>query len=182
MLSPSEKASWPHEGPIDQVVLKQAAYLGESTHNFRLKKDAYMNPKKGQAPSAPSKATIIVAQSYPSWMEKVLILLRPFFAAENITANNLPDDKDIIKVITSDTELKKQMKQVMAFVTTVKEDFKVSSLSTFDLKMAFDEKHFFQSQAEFLVKNLAVKEIEVQYATAEYQDKCRPSKPFIFFS
>jgi leucyl-tRNA synthetase len=73
------KASWPTVGPIDNDLLKRNDYLMHTLHNFRLKLAAHMNPKKGAKPPAPTTASIYIADRYPEWQEKTLVLIRKLY-------------------------------------------------------------------------------------------------------
>lgn len=73
------KASWPAVGSIDVELLKRNDYLSHTLHNFRLKLAAHMNPKKGAKPAAPTTASIYIAERYPEWQEKTLVLIRKLY-------------------------------------------------------------------------------------------------------
>lgn len=173
---------WPTAGPINQSILKQNQYLFDITHEFRLRRETYMKPKKSKkgeepAPGAPSKATIMVAHGYPEWKQQALMAVKSLF--EN---NNAPNEKDIIAKLSSDESMKKNIKKIMPFIAIVKEQFKQQGISAFDLKLEFDEKEFVASNAEFIKKSLELKEVEVKYVEAEDQkERCSPGQPFVTF-
>jgi len=84
--------SWPTAGPIDEVSIQMKDYLFNTVHDFRIKKDLYTKPKKGE-PKVANKATIFVAQNYPDWQQKVLTLIKPFFPTDS---QGTVDDKALV--------------------------------------------------------------------------------------
>ncbi len=69
--------SWPVHGEIDHGVLAQIQYLETTLHVFRTRMQQYMNPKGNKKPNPqPTKAAILVAKSYPPWMQKTLTIVR----------------------------------------------------------------------------------------------------------
>jgi len=182
------KASWPVPEKVDTTVLSQFRYLDSMIHAFRLRKELYMNPKakKGEKPialPAPIKASILVAKSYPAWMQKTLMLLRPLVEEsmkDPNAKNGWPADKLIMSKLTADAELKGNTKQLMQFVGTLKEDFTTEGISALNLSVPFDEKDLFTAEAELVKRNLDLKELEVNYD--DTVTKCQPGKPFVTFS
>jgi len=181
-----QKASWPDAGPVDEVVLKQNEYLQGTVHNFRLRKEAYLKPKKpkkGEAPqsiSPPTKAVISVVKSYPQWMQNTLAVLRPFFIT--LKPGQIPDKKEIQVALNSNVDLKPLMKEVMPFAEAVKEEFQIIGMSALDLKMIFDEKSFLEDSIEFIKKSIGILDVTVNYMKEDEITNNKPGKPLISFS
>jgi len=155
------RALFPVAGPVDEVVLQQKEYLYKTTHSFRLKKDLHMKPRKGKESekiTPPTKSTVSVAPHYPEWKQRVLKLVKPFFESGEL------DDKVILKTLTGDDEVKKNVKKAMPFVASIKESHKLHGMSALDLKLPFDEKEFLLSNLEFIKKSIEMKELEIQLA------------------
>jgi len=140
------------------------------------------NEKVPELP-APTKASILVAKAYPAWMQKALTLLRPL-VEESIKNNEnkrvWPDDKVVMKTLTSDAELKANAKQLMPFIGTLKDDFASEGLDVLNLEVPFDEKQLFIAESEMLKRHLDLQVIEVNYD--DTVTKCQPGKPFVTFS
>jgi len=181
------KSKWPVSGKIDDTILAQIDYLESTFHAFRLRRDAYMNPKikKGEKRvevKPPTKASILVAKSYPSWMQKTLTILGPLVQKSNNDNNTKlwPDDKQVLKCLSSDEELKKLMKQVMPFVGSIKEEFATKGMSAFNLELPFNEKSLLENTIENIRRTLDLSSIEINYD--ETLTKCQPGKPYLIFS
>jgi len=175
-----QNAAWPTYTDINDMILKQNEYLQDTLHTFRLKKDVYLKPRKGKSAAQvtpPVKASIMVAKSYPEWMEKAVQLLKPLFAA--VKAPQLPNDKELVATLSANPEIKQKMKQVMSFVAVIKEEWKTKGMAALELKLSFDEKQFLESVTPQILKALELKEIEITYT--EDTEKSKPGKPYIQF-
>jgi len=182
------KAKWPASEKVDTTVLAQFKYLETVIYSFRQRRDLYMKPKgkkneKVPELPAPTKASILVARAYPAWMQKALTLLRPL-VEESIKNNEgkrvWPDDKVVMKTLTSDAELKPNAKQLMPFIGTLKDDFAAEGLDVLNLEVPFDEKQLMVAETEMLKRHLDLQAIEVNYD--ETVTKCQPGKPYVTFS
>jgi len=179
-----QKARWPKSDEVDEVLLKQNDYLQKNAHEFRLRKEAYLKPKKGKTPQppppAPTKAVIQVAKGYPAWMQRTLNSLHPLFTKQ--APGKVPEKKDIQQILGNDPDLKKNMQTAMAFADVVKDEFLISGMAALDLKMPFDEKILLDESLEFIRKSIGVQDLTVEYAENDDTAKGKPGKPFITFS
>jgi len=179
------RASWPQAGNVDVLLLNQKDYLYSTMHNFRLRKEQHMKPrskKETEVIPPPTKSLIQVAQAYPEWKQKILTLLKPLYES-NKNADEKEFDKEVMKVLTADPEMKKQIKKAMPFVGAVKEQFQIQGISALDLKLSFDEMEFLQSNLEFIKKSIEMNEVEIKLADEETLSKERasPGQPNITF-
>eukprot|EP01114_Cavostelium_apophysatum_P006251 TRINITY_DN1749_c0_g1_i1.p1 TRINITY_DN1749_c0_g1~~TRINITY_DN1749_c0_g1_i1.p1 ORF type:complete len:679 (-),score=245.98 TRINITY_DN1749_c0_g1_i1:43-2079(-) len=175
------KTPFPVAGAVDLVVLQQKHYLYRILHEFRVKRDLYMKPKKkgsNEPVPAPSKASIAVAANFVEWKQKVLNMLRPFYENKNY------EDKAVLAVLTADAELKKNIKKVMPFVVSIKEQNKIHGMSALDVKLPFDEKAFLQSNFDFIKKSVEVNDLEIIEADEQMvnSERSSPGDPSIMFS
>jgi len=181
-----QRARWPTVGTVNEVLLKQNDYLQEIIHQFRLRKDAHVKPKKGKKGEAeeiivpPTKATIQVIKSFPVWMQKTHKILHPIFS--KLAPGQVPDKKEIQSALSSDEDVKKQMKQIMSYVEVIKEDFLKSGMSALDLKMPFDEKAFLEESKEFIRKSLGLQSLSIEDAKEDESSNNKPGRPHISFS
>lgn len=56
-------------------MIKQGRFLSDAIREFRLRKEAQMNPKKkqpGKVILEPTEGTVYIASRYPSWQAEVL--------------------------------------------------------------------------------------------------------------
>jgi len=183
--------SWPAATAVNTRILKQNDYLFRTIREFRLRKEALLKPKKakkGEAPeptpAPPTTATIIVAKSYPEWKTKTMDIIRPFFPKADDKTAALPEEKDLVKPLSVDAELKKQMKKIMPYVASVKQEFKEQGAAALELKLDFDEKEFLASNSQFLTRSLELQSIEVKLADDDEsgKDRCSPGQPFVIYS
>eukprot|EP01119_Soliformovum_irregulare_P010084 TRINITY_DN2463_c0_g1_i1.p1 TRINITY_DN2463_c0_g1~~TRINITY_DN2463_c0_g1_i1.p1 ORF type:complete len:1089 (+),score=389.86 TRINITY_DN2463_c0_g1_i1:222-3269(+) len=183
---PIQKAKWPVAGNIDDLVLKQHDYLKEVIHNFRLKRQAYIQPKakKGEKPKtlpAPTTGVIHVVKEYPPWVQTTLKIAAPFFAEQKS-----PEPKQIWAAVTAgNPELSKMTKVGMPFVVQLKEDFATIGQSALSLSLPFDEKLCLTSSEGFIKQSLELENLSVDWATEEVLAKAgngKPGKPIIQFS
>jgi leucyl-tRNA synthetase len=179
------KAAFPTVAKVDQTILEQMSYLETMLHSFRLRRETYMNPKarKGEPATKlapPTKISITVAKTYPTWMQSVLKIVAPIVESNG---NVWPDDKLIVAALKQNpaTDPKdKSNKNVMPFVATLKEEFATRGKSTLNLELPFDEKALFEGEAELIKRNLEIQSVEVSYDEAAA--KCQPGKPFVSFA
>jgi len=172
-------ASYPTHEKVDNTVIAQMEYLDTIIHSFRLRRELYMKPKGKKNENIelppPTKATIMVAKSYPPWMQKAISIVAPLVKNNNVW----PDDKEYSKILQTDPEIKKMMKQVMGFLSVLKEEFQTKGASVLNLELAFDEKQLLIAEIEMLKRALELKDIQVEYS--EDSTKCQPGKPFVTF-
>jgi leucyl-tRNA synthetase len=143
------KASWPTVGPIDNDLLKRNDYLMHTLHNFRLKLAAHMNPKKGAKPPAPTTASIYIADRYPEWQEKTLVLIRKLY---NEQTKEFPANKEINDAVQADATLKAQAKKIMPFFNFIKEEVKSRGVEAMELTTTFSEKDVLQNNISYVCK------------------------------
>jgi len=177
-----QRARWPEAGVIDLQIIQKSKYLQEVVHQFRLRKDAHMKPRKikGQQSvpvTPPTSAIIQVAKSYPKWMQTTLITLHPYFTK---AAPALPDKKELQSMVSANQELKTIMKQVMPFIDFVLNEVERSGMSALELKLSFDEKVFLEESLDVIKKALGV-DIKVEYTEEDESGNIRPGQPHISF-
>jgi len=181
-------AHYPHADNIDHTVIAQMEYLDTILHGFRLRRELFIKPKgkkneKEQHGPPPTKATILIAKSYPPWMSKAISIVRPIVEKtikNNDNKNIWPEDKEIMEKLKSEDSLKPLMKQVMGFLTTSKEEFKQKGIAALNLELPFDEKQLMTSEIEMIKRGLELQTIETEFS--EDFTKCQPGKPHIIFS
>lgn len=196
-----QKACWPEQKPIDEMILKKDAYLQEALHSFRLRKDTYMKPKKGKAQP---QVAVFIPVTYvlgPDQSVNPNCKILPRLDGDNLegitthfrksckvqpnsslrlqTPKTPPDSKDIMaQLMAADPNLKQKMKQVMSFVATVKEDWAKKGMSAFALTIGFDEKELLEQHQGLIKQAVGVNEIEITVSEGQQT----PGKPYIQFS
>lgn len=116
-------ASWPAVSDPEESILNQWNYLTELAHSTRARRDYYMKPKakKGEQPvsvPAPVLLTISVAKEFPAWKKKTLDIVSGIYSkAENGAA---ADEKEILKILNTQADLKKDIKKIMPFAADLK--------------------------------------------------------------
>jgi len=184
---PIQRARWPQAGPIDEVVLKQHEYLSEVIHNFRLKRQAYMNPKpkkgeKAKTVPAPTTASIHVIKEYPEWVQTTLKIAAPMFTQN---PGQLPEPKQVwAAVVAQNPEMNKMTKVGMPFVVQLKEDYSTLGAGALSLGMPFDECQCLQNSEALIKKSLDLPNLVVEWATPEILAKGagKPGKPLVVFA
>ena len=125
----------------------------------------------------------MVAKEYPEWMKTTLVLVKSFVENYNKTNNTekqWPEEKEIMKAVSTNDSLKKNMKNVMPFIGTVKEEFLVRGYSALDLSLSFDEKQILEDHLDLFKRSLDIENIEISYD--ETSAKSRPGNPYTVFS
>ncbi|XP_013388845.1 leucine--tRNA ligase, cytoplasmic isoform X1 [Lingula anatina] len=180
------QAQWPAVEAVDEMLLKQAQYLYDSTREFRLRLKAYMTLGKGKKasppPSKPTHGTIWIAKTYPPWQNTVLTTLNQLYKAHG---NQFPENKEIAAAFGNKPELKKYMKKVMPFVQLVKEGVAQKGVEAMNLTLDFDEKAVLEANLTYLVSTLELEGLEVKFSTEASENKIKeencPGKPFLVY-
>jgi len=80
--------------------------------------------------------------------------------------------------------VKRYMKKLMPFVAYVKERVSTEGVSAMDLTVPFDETSVLVDNLGYLIKSIALVDIEVKPSTeadAKIQEDCAPGKPYSIF-
>lgn len=111
-------ARFPEAGPIDEKILIENEYLQNTFHNIRtkLQKGCENYQKKHNKPASFNAAYIYIADSYLPWQKKTIEMIASAYAA----TNTFPAEP--AKMLSQDPELKKNMKSVMSFAASLKEE------------------------------------------------------------
>lgn len=117
---------------------------------------------KGKAvqydPKQPKKLTIFAVESYPSWQDKYVEMVRVQFEA-----HGLEDDKDFIKEVGK--KAGPETKKAMPFVQTLRRQLASGedSAAVFGRNLGFDEAHVLKEMANGVKRTTACKVIEVVF-------------------
>jgi len=173
---------------IDHVLIAANDYLTKSITTFRSKIGIYTRPpkKKGQVQNPePRRARIYIAEKFPEWHQQVLTLLNQLYVQNNKV---LPEKSIIADHIKSNSELSKQMKRVMALVSSIHEEVLIEGESALSLILPFDEISVFSENLPYLRATLKLENIDLFKTTdpsvpeSENLLACGcPGKPLIFF-
>uniref|UniRef100_A0A0B7B5B4 Uncharacterized protein n=1 Tax=Arion vulgaris TaxID=1028688 RepID=A0A0B7B5B4_9EUPU len=174
-------APWPVAEPADEHLIRSSQYLTDSSHEFRLRKKAVLNPGKGKrVQAAPTHATIWVAKNYPPWQNLVLTVLQKLYQDNN----GFPDNKIISQELISKPELKKYTKKLMPFVQVAKENVEKNGVRALALTSDIDEAEVLNLNLQYLANTVEVEGLEVKssdLADDKVKEDCCPGKPFISF-
>lgn len=169
-------AKWPIAGQVDEVAIEKKEFLFQIIHDFRVKRDNFIKPKKGEG-KIPTTAIISVAVGYSKWQEKVLTLSKSFFPSDK---DGNVDEKGLTQTLQRDPEIKEIMKQAMHFIASIKEDFKKQGKSALNLQLPFDEKNLIEENSDFIKESLELKKLEVSiFDSQDGKSKIKPGSPSI---
>jgi len=171
-------ASWPVVKDPEENLLAQWNYLTELAHTTRTRREYYIKPKakKGEEPvsvPAPDLLTIQVAKDFPSWKRKTLDIVTSMYTKGGV------DEKEILKVLNTQADLKKDIKKIMPFAAELKRRYGISGLKGLKLDLGFDEKKFLEEQREYLEAKIPVPKVVVEETN---DDKAGPGEPLTVFS
>ncbi|PRP83020.1 leucyl-tRNA synthetase, cytoplasmic-like [Planoprotostelium fungivorum] len=174
-------AAWPVVDEADESLLSQWTYLEELIYNTRNRKEYYMKPKakKGETPvavAAPELLTIHVARGFPSWKRKTIDLVTSFYQKSE---GGVVDDKELLKTLNTQADLKKDSKKVMPFAAELKKRYAASGLDGLKVELSFDEKKFLDEQKEYLKNKLPIANVNIEHTDDE---KAGPGEPLTIFS
>jgi len=174
---------------VDKTIISANDYLNRSITTFRSKIGAHTRPpKKKDQPQNPypTVARIYIAATYPDWHQQLLTLLNRLYTTNN---NILPETSSIAShIMKNEPELAKQMKKVMAIVSTIGEEVREEGASALLLTMPFNELDVLSENVYYLQTTLKLEKITIYMTTdmvvPESQKSLvpgRPGKPLIFF-
>uniref|UniRef100_A0A915DUH3 Methionyl/Leucyl tRNA synthetase domain-containing protein n=1 Tax=Ditylenchus dipsaci TaxID=166011 RepID=A0A915DUH3_9BILA len=179
-------AKWPETEAVNQILLKQSEFLQRSIREFRLRREATLNPKKKgpqkPKPSAGVKlaAVVYIAERYPEWKVNVLRIVKDSYDANG---KKFPDNRAIAQ------QLSKFGKDAMPFVQAVREKFEEENSSEFVVleTSEFNQREVFENVLEYVVSTLQLASVQFVNTTepnvpAEVLKNCSPGTPSIQFT
>lgn len=156
-------AKWPESVEIDYVKIKQSNYIESNLHQWRVKLQNYLHPKKlkpGESkPGFPSTMKVYIADSFPSWRVESTKLYHKLYKDNN---NKLPEKKAIIAAISQTPALKKEMKKVMPVIEMLSSEYPIRGEEIFELELPYNEEDVVKSFESYINNFLEVKEIVVE--------------------
>jgi len=173
----------------DHTLLAANNYLTKSIATFRSKIQSHTRPpkKKGQVQNPyPKKARIYIAEKFPEWHQQVLTMLNELYVQNK---NTMPELSSIAShIVNSEDELSKQMKKVMALVSSIHEEFLSEGASALSLIVPFDEKLVLTENLPYIQTTLKLEKIDIYKTTDPSVPEAQnflapacPGKPLIFF-
>ncbi|XP_076046408.1 leucyl-tRNA synthetase [Oratosquilla oratoria] len=182
-------ARWPETANPDLALVKASKYLADASHRFRDKLKNYMAPGKAKkgveaaVPSKPSHGTIWIAKTFPKWQSIILSTMMEMYRANG---NNLPDNKEISKKLSSIGDLKKYMKKAMPFVQAVKDKMKILGEKALVTTSDFDERSVLSENIDYICSTLDLEGIEFKWTedcdNERTRDDVVPLEPHMTFS
>ncbi|KAL5460341.1 hypothetical protein EMCRGX_G033786 [Ephydatia muelleri] len=180
-------ASWPQCGEVDDLLIREAKYLTDVTHEFRVRMKK-MTERKGktlQQSALPEFGIIYVAKQYPKWQQIILSTLKEL-SREREGKVELPSNNELLEKFRTIEELKPFMKKIMPFVQSLKDGLANKGLEALDLTLRFDEKAAIERHLPYLVRSLELKELWVDSVGSstdpKIQEECLPGRPYSIFS
>eukprot|EP00761_Pharyngomonas_kirbyi_P012040 gb/GECH01012067.1/.p1 GENE.gb/GECH01012067.1/~~gb/GECH01012067.1/.p1 ORF type:complete len:1036 (+),score=292.95 gb/GECH01012067.1/:1-3108(+) len=172
------QASWPESGEIDEVLMQQHDFLRSTTHEFNSK---LQKARKNLDSDKSVSVYIFCCTSYLPWQLDTIRAVREVY---NETGE-IP--KSIAKKLSSNPDLKKQMKKVMPFVAYLKEQVTRYGSRALNDELPFDEVALIQENANLFKSQLGVSSVNVypDSSDAPNRDKSRkessPGNPAVAF-
>ena len=144
---------WPIVEKIDYQKIKASNYLVETAHSFRTAlKSHQMHTKRSEKPT---NATIWVAETFPEWQRIILSKLKQLYISNG--KSELPDNKEIVQILSKEEKLTKFMKRdTMPFVQTIREKFPVKGTDVFFETSEYDEIALLEENIEYFKQTLNV--------------------------
>mmetsp|Transcript_17844 Transcript_17844/g.37088 ORF Transcript_17844/g.37088 Transcript_17844/m.37088 type:complete len:1082 (+) Transcript_17844:13-3258(+) len=171
------KALWPVLPDEDKLMTKQSTCLFKSLRQFRL--TVQKSKKKVK------KAVIMVVDSYPQWKVEALVWMN-----ENIAS--IDDSKVFmgdLKKWTSKLEDKKNVKNVMQFVSFVRKEYMEIGAVAMEQTVPFDQLALFQGFTKYISSQLNLAEEDISIVDigkegppqgCKNSDGVGPGKPGLF--
>ncbi|KAH7731926.1 leucine--tRNA ligase [Aphelenchoides avenae] len=177
------QAQWPVTEPVDELVIKQGRFLSDAIREFRLRKEAQMNPKKktpGKTILEPTQGTVYIASRYPSWQAEVLDILEQLYR-EN--GNDFPENKLIAQRLSASESLKKLAKKTMPFVQLIKDNVKQHGIDAISQTCPFDQREVLENALDYIQYTLALEKLNLVDAStdANIAERCAPGAPIIMY-
>lgn len=198
-------ASWPAVGKVDLILSRQVKYLDEvNSMTKRSYAEAVQRVTKTKVKDKSAKQVaasgaelidsliIYVANEYPAYQQKVLILVRSMY--ESVTPNVIPDRKVVIPALKSEFGSdKKLFESATKFATTVLEELRDRGVSALELSTPFDEVKLIREQIAVVGSDVPVElsAIEVRAASTGVEEtevlqkttaaRALPGRPATYF-
>jgi leucyl-tRNA synthetase len=169
------QARWPVAGVVDDDLLRQNEHLLDSLHEYRLRLEDHLKPKKkGKAAPekvpVPNTAYIYVATEYKPWQQEILTIMKNFYNSQKDEFN----DKEMNAAIKASGNLaelmKKDAKKIMSFAGGIKDLVKERSnpeakVAVMQLKTPFDEFKILNDNISFIQRSLNLNAVHVYLAS-----------------
>lgn len=169
------RAPWPTVGDEDVLLTKQAKFLRSALKNFR--------GQAGKAKKGWKAATILVAEDYPQWKVDALLWMQSKYN-NGFSDSFMADLKDWT---TNSVEDKKQVKNIMQFVSFMKREVDEVGEMGMDIKCTFDQLAILNESKAYIQSQLGMEEIgiaSVLDADLAVSDKISqnvtPGKPYLW--
>ena len=169
------RAAWPTVGEEDVLLTKQAKFLRSSLKNFR--------GQAGKAKKGWKTATILVAEDYPQWKVDALLWMQSKYD------NGFPSTfmADLKEWTTTGVSDKKQVKNIMQFVSFMKREVDEVGEMGMDIKCPFDQLAILNESNAYIKSQLGLEEVGVASvldAELAVPDKVgqnvTPGKPYLW--
>lgn len=169
------RAPWPIVDDEDVLLTKQAKFLRSSLKNFR--------GQAGKAKKGWKTATILVAEDYPQWKVDALLWMQSKYN------NGFPDSfmADLKDWTTNSVEDKKQVKNIMQFVSFMKREVDEVGEMGMDIKCTFDQLAILNESKAYIQSQLGMEEIGVasvldpELAVSDkISQNVTPGKPYLW--
>jgi len=149
-------AKWPAAGKTDAGLMRKMDFLGAFSNQMRSRLvKAQVIAKKAQAKnkdlaklSPPDHCTILVADKYPDWQQKILESLSGVVKE----TGQLPGNRELVKVLAPMGFSKKEMKDAMAFAAVSKKAYESVGRQALNTTSEFDEIALLNKHLDFITR------------------------------
>lgn len=178
-------ARWPvSETPVDPLKLKQQTYLDVVVHDWRVRMDSHMKPKKGPAQPAPKNMLVVVARQYPAWQATAIRVTEKLYRANN---NTFPEQAALLEALRAEKLADKDLKNAMAHSRAMAAEHVTAGDSVFALTHAWDELALLKETSTYISRSMNIPEVIIAYCDdARVSDDKRttsvPGKPAVYFN
>jgi len=153
-------ASWPKSGPVDETLLAKNKFLQDILHTFRIR---IQNTREQFVDSA--NGYIYVSEEFPSWHQKAIKALLPFF---DPSSNEFEADfkKKVADALKNDPQIPQaDTKKIMNLVADMPNRIKADGPDAFNLIAPFDQMALLTEQQEFLREQLGLASLAIYSAS-----------------
>lgn len=176
------KVPWPKADEEDKLLSREASFLQKSLKTFRA--------QAGKTKKGLTKASVLVADSYPKWKVDALLWMQEQY---NIAGKTFPSSfmGDLKKWTTSSINDKKLVKLVMQFISYTKNEVEDVGEMAMDVKLPFDQIAILEASDRYIKAQLNLEDIDfIKLGSEEavsadvperVSDNVTPGRPSLWF-
>ena len=163
-------ASFPVAGPVNEVLLKQEAFITKVREEFGKKITSTKSRKEVNT------GIVYVATDYPEWHKQTVAILEQLYDE----GNGVIDSKKALGKLKANSAIKKHMKVAVPLVKSIAERVATEGKEALNLKSPFDEKAFLEENKEFLESTLSLP-LRIVDEDGSQKISATPMNPTIYF-